>query len=289
MLLTIFTPTYNRANLLSRLYDSLCLQSSQNFEWIIVDDGSTDNTDDIVKTFISEAKISIIYYRQENAGKHVAINKGVSLAKGDLFFIVDSDDYLTPGAVDFIKENYKRIEDVDCIAGLAARCGYTAENPIGSLNFKSDITETVFDFRYRRKIFGDMAEIIKTKVMKDFLFPRIDSERFMPEAVVWNRIGLKYRILWLPDIIYIAEYLDGGLTDNIFFIRKKSPEGALLFYKELQSMPVPFLQKIRANINYWRFAKFSNRSFSSKFKDVNPAFSFFGLPLSIIFLIRDPK
>lgn len=289
MLLTIFTPTYNRANLLSRLYESLCLQSSQNFEWIIVDDGSTDNTDDVVKTFISEKKIPIIYYRQENAGKHVAINRGVSLAKGRLFFIVDSDDYLTPEAVDFIKESYKRIEDVDGIAGLAARRGYTTENPIGSLNFKSEITETVFDFRYRRKIFGDMAEIIKTKVMKDFLFPRIGSERFMPESVVWNRIGLRYKLLWMPRIIYIGEYLDGGLTDNNFVIRKKSPEGSLLFYKELQSMPIPFVQKIRANINYWRFAKFSQRPFISKFKDVKFFLSIFGLPLSLIFLIKDSK
>ncbi|MCA6069110.1 glycosyltransferase family 2 protein [Chryseobacterium sp. RG1] len=288
MLLTIFTPTYNRANLLSRLYNSLCLQTFQDFEWVIVDDGSQDDTENVIKKFIEESKIPIVYSKQENSGKHIAINKGVSLAKGELFFIVDSDDFLLPNAVEMVSNNYSNIQNVE-VAGLSFRRGYDAQIPIGSSNFKTPFLMNVFEFRYGKKVVGDMAEVIKTDIMKKYTFPKLLNEKFLTEGLIWNRIGQKFKFLWLPEVIYIGEYLEGGLTDNNFSVRKKSPEGTLIFYSELQRMPINFFYKLRANINYWRFAKFSNRSFISKFKDVRFILSFFGLPLSLIFFIKDSK
>lgn len=288
-LVSIFTPTYNRADLLSKLYNSLVNQTSKNFEWIIVDDGSIDNTSKVVKDFISEQKIQINYYQQKNSGKHIAINKGVELAQGELFFIVDSDDYLLPNAVAFVSDKYEEIKDVSYIGGLSARRGYDINQPIGSNNFSNPMITDVFKFRYEHNIMGDMAEVVKTSVLKKFPFPQINEERFCPESLIWNRIGLQYKFLWLPDIIYIGEYLEGGLTDNNFKIRKKSPESTLLFYKELQEMPVPFVQKIRANINYWRFARFSRKKFSDKWNNTNALLSLIGLPPSLIFLIKDAK
>ena len=94
IIITVFTPTYNRAYMIDKLYDSLCLQTCKDFEWIVVDDGSVDNTEELIQNFIQENKIHIVYYKQKNQGKHIAINKGVELAKGELFFIVDSDDIL---------------------------------------------------------------------------------------------------------------------------------------------------------------------------------------------------
>ena len=98
-MVTIFTPTYNRAYIIGKLYGSLLEQTDRNFEWLIVDDGSTDNTRELIGSFIREDRISIRYFRQENGGKHRAINRGVREAAGELFFIVDSDDQLTPEAV----------------------------------------------------------------------------------------------------------------------------------------------------------------------------------------------
>ena len=92
--ITVFTPSFNRAHLLSRLYDSLLKQTTNDFEWLIVDDGSTDDTETKVEEFINKGELPIRYYKQQNGGKHRAINTGVQLASGELFFIVDSDDGL---------------------------------------------------------------------------------------------------------------------------------------------------------------------------------------------------
>jgi len=272
MKLTIFTPTYNRALLLTRLYKSLKKQSDKRFEWVIVDDGSIDNTQELVQSFKKEDNIEINYFKQANAGKHIAINTGVNLAKGELFFIVDSDDYLIDEAVGIILKDYQNFKTIgDDVAGISYRRGYSIEKPIGSLNFTKVVTENVFDYRLKRK----------------YPFPKISDERFLTEGLIWNRIGLKYKMIWKPEIIYIGEYQEGGLTDKNFEIRKQSPEGALLFYKEMQNMPISFVQRIRANINYWRFARYSKRSFFRKFKDVNFIYSVFGIPLSLIFLLKD--
>ncbi|MGL4335245.1 MAG: glycosyltransferase family 2 protein, partial [Turicibacter sp.] len=105
MIVSILTPTYNRAYTLQRLYDSICQQSTKNdgnYEWIIVDDGSIDDTKQLIKKFIDENNISIKYLYQENAGKPSAINLGVDNSTATYIFIVDSDDMLTNDAIDTI-------------------------------------------------------------------------------------------------------------------------------------------------------------------------------------------
>lgn len=126
---TVFTPSYNRANLLGKLYVSLCQQNFDSFEWIIVDDGSTDNTSELIESFIAENKIDIKYYRQQNQGKHVAINTGVSLARGKWFFIVDSDDYLTQDSLAMTCKYTSSIEDNYQFAGVAGLRGMNADTP----------------------------------------------------------------------------------------------------------------------------------------------------------------
>lgn len=289
MLITIFTPAYNRAKLLTRLYESLIVQTLQDFEWVIVDDGSLDNTENTVKEFIEESKITIVYFKQENSGKHIAINKGVNLAKGELFFIVDSDDFLPRNALEIIIEKYNSYKNIEDIAGVCGRKGFSKDKVIGNNSVNNDIFCNSLDIRYKHNVKGDLSEVIKTDVLRQFPFPKINDEKFLTEGLVWFRIAKKYKFLFFSDIVYIAEYQDDGLSKASFNIRKCSPEGAILFYKELQSMPIPIIQKIRANINYWRFARYSKRSFTSLIKDVNPLFTVFGLVLSIVFFIKDPK
>ena len=101
-LVTVFTPTYNRGHLLGRLYESLKAQSDHRFEWLIVDDGSTDDTADIVAPWLAQKELPVTYIRTENGGKHRAINHGISIAHGEIFFIVDSDDWLAPNAIERI-------------------------------------------------------------------------------------------------------------------------------------------------------------------------------------------
>lgn len=287
LLITIFTPTYNRAILLPRLYESLKSQSIQNFEWVVVDDGSSDSTEEVVKGFEAENRIPIQYIKKDNEGKHLAINKGVKLAQGDLFFIVDSDDYLTPDATQLIANYYPKIKHRDDFAGMSFRRGISATEYIGTNRTFDDIEATALDFRFKHRIDGDMAEVFKTSVLKLYPFPKIANEKFCSEGLVWNRIALKYKLLWTSHIIYIGEYLAGGLTDNSIKSRKGSPQYAMVGYAELASMPIPFKYKLKAAINYWRFAKFSDMSFKKKWKAINPMLSFIALPLSAYFILRD--
>lgn len=289
ILISIFTPTYNRAHLLKRLYNSLLNQKLQNFEWIIVDDGSVDNTHEVVNAFISENKVSVTYYKKENGGKHRAINKGVELAKGELFFIVDSDDYLTESATSLITNYYSLIKNREDIAGVSFRRGESKTKYIGTQKTFDAFEATALEFRYKYKIYGDMAEVFKTKVLKQYPFPEIVGEKFCTEGLIWSRIALTYKLFWTSEIIYIGEYLEGGLTDNSYRLRKSAPEYAALFYSEHTKLPISLTQKIRAAINYWRFAKFIDEPFFKKWRKVNPILSVIAYPVSLIFIIKDSK
>ena len=290
MLITIFTPTFNRAYIISNLYKSLLRQTHTNFEWLIVDDGSTDDTDVLIASLIKEGKINIRYYQQPNGGKHLAINKGVSLSKGELFFIVDSDDHLTEDAVEKISQKYNEIAHETKVAGVSFRRGYNLNQVIGHPTYFENKLLNVFDFRYRLKITGDQAEVYKTNVLKEFPFPAIKNERFCPEALVWNRIGKHYKLLWTSDVIYICNYLADGLTAKITKLRMQSPIASMLTYSELESYDIPLGEKIKANINFWRFSFNNNEvSFSQKLKSVHFLISLMGFPFGFLLFLKDKR
>lgn len=289
-MITIFTPAFNRAYIISNLYRSLLRQTNTNFEWLIVDDGSTDDTEALITSFIKEDKIKIRYFQQPNGGKHIAMNKGVTLAKGELFFIVDSDDYLTDDAVEKILNKYKEIADETRVAGVSFRRGYDKNIVIGHPTHFKDKLLSVFDFRYRLKVTGDQAEVYKTDLLKEFPFPSIEEERFCPESLVWNRIGKNYKLMWTSEIIYICNYLNDGLTSKITKIRMQSPLATMMTYSELESYSIPFKEKIKANINFWRFSFNTNKvSFSQKLKRVHFLFSLMGFPLGFLLFLNDKR
>lgn len=289
VLITVFTPTYNRAELLSHLYNSLLAQRQQNFEWVLVDDGSTDDTDSVVKSFIVQDRIPITYHKKSNEGKHLAINKGTELARGKVFFIVDSDDYLVETATRIISEYYSQIKDKDEIAGIGFRRGTSPDQFIGTQGaFENEILN-VFDFRYRKNISGDMAEVYKTEVLRQFPFPSVAGEKFCAEGLVWNRIGLKYKMLWVSKIIYICHYMQGGLTDNSIKNRISSPTYATTYYSEFASAPVSITQRLKATANYWRFAHHQKITFKQKLANVSIVNSMIALPLILLLILRDKK
>ena len=252
-LISVFTPTYNRASLLSRLYDTLILQTYKNFEWIIVDDGSKDNTKEVVNSFVAERKIDIHFVQQENGGKHRAINTGVSLAKGELFFILDSDDVLPENALELVTETFQPIKHDISFAGVSGIDGTFDGCIIGSGLLDDSIDCNSVDIRYKYHVTGDMKEVFRTSVMKEFPFPNIEGEKFCPEALVWNRIAQKYKLRYFNKIIYKVEYQPEGLTSNIIKVRMKSPITSMMCYAEMLELNIPFKDKLKATINYWRF------------------------------------
>jgi len=250
-MITIFTPTYNRGKLLPELFGSLLKQTTHNFEWVIVDDGSEDNTHKIVEGMYESADFSIRYFYKKNGGKHTAINLGVRKAQGELFFILDSDDQLPAHAIEDVEAAYSEIKNTPAFAGV---CGYIAHRDgrvIGHPMVASDAN--TIDLRYKLGVDGDMAEVYRTDILRKYPFPEIKGERFCPEMLVWNRIAQQYKLHIFPKVIYFRDYLAGGLTNNIIRIRMKSPVASMTTYVEMTTYDVPLSAKLRSAINYWRF------------------------------------
>lgn len=232
-LLTIFTPTYNRGYILSQLYNSLKNQNNFNFEWVIVDDGSVDNTAELVKSWTKENYINIVYVKQENQGKHIAINSGVMIAKGELFFIVDSDDYLTNDAVDKVFEfwNKDRVNN-DNISGIIAYRKFHDESVVGTRLPLSVEKCKLWDCVKKYNSVGDKVVIYKTEIFKKYKFPKFDGERFMLESYVYNQIDCKYDMLVLHDSIYYFKYQNDGLSQNFRKLYRNNPRGFLLCFEQ---------------------------------------------------------
>ena len=200
------------------LYETLQAQTFRDFEWLIVDDGSSDNTENLIQGWINDARLPIRYIKTPNGGKHRAINKGLALAKGDLFFIVDSDDWLPVDSLYWIDLYYSQI--CSCV----------------------------------HKIKGDMAEVWRTHVLRQYLFPEFEGEKFLTEALVWNKIALKYKLRYFNKEIYTCEYLPDGLTNNIRIHHRNSPRGTMLFYSELtKDNRFSWVSRMKAAANYWRY------------------------------------
>ena len=253
--ISIITPTYNRVNLLSRLYMSLCEQIDKDFEWVVIDDGSTDNTCYLMAEILGryDKPFSVQYRQKRNGGKHTAINEGVKYAQGKLVLILDSDDSLPKDSVSIIKYFYNQIEDDESFGGV---CGYMAHHDgtiIGHGNDSKILDANSIDMRYKYHIQGDMLEVFRTSVLREFPFPEIENEKFVPEALVWNRIACKYQLRIFHEVVYFRDYLTGGLTDKIVKIRMNSPIASMMTYAELNGYHIPFVSKVKAAINYWRF------------------------------------
>lgn len=236
-LITIFTPTYNRKRLIENLYQSLLAQTQKKFEWLIIDDGSTDDTELFFKELIARQQpFPIRYLKQTNGGKHRAINKGVEEAHGELFFIVDSDDTLLPQAVEKICRWETTLDNSHKWAGLAGLRGKTEYQVIGQRNNSAPFIDAKNTERPQKFLEGDKAEIYYTEVLKKYPFPEIPGENFISEEIVWNEIARDgYYLRWFNEIIYIGNYLDGGLTKDTT-LNKKNPQGRLLWAQgELKS------------------------------------------------------
>lgn len=233
-MITVFTPLYNRKDLLPRLYESLTHQTNYGFEWLICDDCSVDGSYELAKELAQkENRFRIRVDRTEqNGGKHRAINRGVAMAEGFLFFIVDSDDMLTENAIEKILEWEKTIQNEKNFGGLGFLKADLSRNCVGT-TFPESFCDCTSLEREENNISGDKAEVYYTDVMKAHPFPAFAGERFLTEAVVWDRIahdGLKVR--WINEIIYLCEYQADGLSSNWFQNLANNPEGYTLWLKQ---------------------------------------------------------
>ncbi|MDE6217769.1 MAG: glycosyltransferase family 2 protein, partial [Muribaculaceae bacterium] len=221
--------TYNRAKTITRLYNSLVAQTFKDFEWLIVDDGSSDDTESIVENFIHENRIPIRYIRKENGATHTAYNIGLEEAQGDLFIDVDSDDWLEIESLSKISEKFTEIEKDSGCAGIISLKSYGDGRIIGQ-----PFTETDKKLSLRALELsgqgGERTLVFKTAIARKYPFPVIKGERFMTEGVVYDKFS-DYTFLIDNRSITTCEYQEDGLSSNPKSLILKNPGGYSLYYR----------------------------------------------------------
>lgn len=229
-MITVLTATYNRASTLPRLFESLCAQTCKEFEWLVVDDGSLDDTQKILAGYSSSASFKIRVIQQSNSGKHVALNSGAIHTNTSWLFIVDSDDALVPTAIEKILDSIDKYNS-QSVVGLCYRKAHFDMQLVGVNLSGSDIPMVLTPTAAGHIFKGDLAYVFKTEVLMRHKFPVFPREKFVPELYVWNKIGDEGVIhFFANEIVYLCDYLDDGYSKNFSSNLRKNPMGFFIFY-----------------------------------------------------------
>ena len=239
MRFTIAIPTFNRRILIERTLKSLEEQTFTDFEVVIIDDGSTDDTESFINEYISRSDMKIRYFRKGNGGKHTALNLAIEKAEGEFFLILDSDDWMLPHGLETLSESWDRIPEERRMefSGVMAR----AKEPDGTFigkDFPEDpFISSYIDFHFISGIkegpYKDCVDFIRTDLIKRYRYPEIQETRFVPEAYITDQIGMEHRLYCISDIVEIKEYQDAGITKNIDAYKLKNVHGMIAYYEIL--------------------------------------------------------
>lgn len=258
MRLTVFTPTYNRKELLARAYDSLKSQSVRDFEWLIVDDGSTDATDDEVKKWMDEGIIQIRYIYRENGGKMRAHNTGVEHCETELFVCLDSDDRFTVTAVadllaaydDAVKDHPGNVE----IGGVVAHKGSDETTILAGGDFPCEGTSTLYGL-YLKGFSGETTLMYRTDILKKYPFPEIEGEKYVPEDYIYDKIDGICVLAVLPKVVTICVITDEGYTQSVGKLKRENVNAFYLYYEQRAFITPPGMLKLKYLGRYVIYAK----------------------------------
>lgn len=255
MKVSVITPTYNRSKTIGKLYDSLKknIKFGIEIEWLIMDDGSNDDTAEVIKKFINENIIQIRYEKQTNQGKMAALNNIVQNATGDFIIECDSDDYFTDNAFNYIAKYCVLEDDIYAYAFLKHDQNYCN---IGNLFKEDGQTTTMFDLYFKQGEDGEKALVFNSKIRKEFKHELEHGEKFVTEARMYHKMDKHYKIKGFNIPLMVCEYQRDGYTKNIIEIFKKAPFGYYEYFKEILEMPmqdVLFKKRIYAIKHYLLF------------------------------------
>lgn len=258
MTVTVLTPTFNRERVLRSLWDSLQKQTVKDFEWLVVDDGSTDGTKNLITQLQEKSDFPIRYIYKSNGGKHTALNVGIQTICSELTFIVDSDDCVTDDAVESILKIHKKYRSQNSICGYA----FLRAFPDGKVNGKKfDVDEKIgsyIDVRVNGDDTGaDKAEVFKTHCLKEFPFPEYPNEKFLGEDFVWLRMARKYEMVHINKAIYVGNYLEDGLTNNRRKHNIASPVGCMHRAEEFMESDLKTRYRIKGGLQYIVYGRFA--------------------------------
>lgn len=291
LLFTVFTATYNRAYILPRLFESLCSQTQKSFEWLIIDDGSTDETEKLVESWKCRNDIGfpINYHKKANNGKPRAINDGVNFAKGRYFVMVDSDDYLIENAIEKMALWVSEIDQRSDFIGVGAAKGYSTTSYIKGTAPKVNANEFIDCTNLERSKYdldADMIEAYKTYLFAKFPMAEWPGEKFAPEQIALNDAALAgYKIRWHKDIIEICNYLPDGLTMGSFSLEKSNPMGYAMMYNHTLKYPIGPLRKYKNACQHIALS-IVGKNPEYILKSYDPLITILSLPLGLILSIR---
>jgi glycosyltransferase involved in cell wall biosynthesis len=282
--LTIYTPTYNRSHFLKRLYNSLKTQTCFDFLWLVVDDGSTDDTHSLIDSFASnDNHFEIQYVYKNNQGVHSAREVAYSLCDTELIMSVDSDDWLVIDAVESIRNAWQTIKGKENVAGIFSL----------NINCKNDSVEETFpqkpsflsfqELTFKYKFRGDKCTIVRSKIIKDTTpAPCFDGEKVIGENYKWIQIPNYYKFYLLKRGIKYVEYLSTGISSqNRNFY--DNPNGFREYYRNYIIFSVYFKQKIKGHIGFIASSLWLKKS---AIKDSpKPFASFLIFPIGLIYFL----
>ena len=253
MKITVFTPTYNREEKLKRLYYNLLKQTDQRFEWLIVDDGSNDDTKELVYKIIKEnTGFEIRYYRKDNGGKHTAYNVGVEKANGELFVCVDSDDYLEATAVEKILRLWETIK-VNSYIGIVALKKDTDGRLLSERLPNNIQSSKIIDLARKYNCKGEFSLVFATRILKRHVFPIVENEKFMCESIIYDQVDENGEMYLFNEVITVCEYCDDGYTRNFLRVVLDNPTGYKLYYKQRIDLAITLKEKINYILRYHAF------------------------------------
>lgn len=288
-LFTVCTPTFNRAGLLPRVYCSLLAQTFGDFEWLVIDDGSTDDTGELVRGWAANAPFPVRYVWKENGGKHSAHNLSVQEAQGELFVMIDSDDWMLPSALEVMESAWRRIASREDCSGVCCLFEYEDGVIVGNRFPQDEMESNAIDLRFNLEISGDKMGFTKIEILRRFLFPEDLGRNLVPESLVWNRIAQEYQMLCLNTPVGVKEYQEGGLTDLSMLNAFRNPEAYYRIRLELLNGRVPIHLRSAARLAV-TFAKCAILAGRSPLAVKNPLYRCLvlgALPVGGLLVLRD--
>lgn len=266
-LLTVITTTYNRCKLLKECYLSLKNQTSKNFQWLIVDDGSTDDTRTVIEEIKSnENEFLIDYVYKKNGGKHTALNASHTYIKGKYVVILDSDDKLIDAAVETILKEWKKYDDNDSVGQVIFLKGYAENDPICYVENENVVVDTLTEPRLG-KTGRDCCDSYRTSLFVKHPFPEFEGEKFIGEGSAFFFIELESKGVYVNKVIYICSYREDGLTKAGKKMRIQNPLGGMYNSRVYMNKRLPLKTRVKKGMLYNCYSKFAHISFAKAIKE----------------------
>ena len=259
ILLTVFTPAFNRAHTLPRTYESLKRQDCKDFVWLIIDDGSSDDTKELVRSWVdSEEDFEIRYIYKENGGMHTAHNTAYRHIDTLLNVCIDSDDEMADGAVKKILEKWESIKGMNYAGIIALDADMNTGNVIGK-GFPEGMKETTLSGYYEAGGSGDKKLIYRTDVIKKYPeYPEYEGEKYLALAYKYWLIDQDYKLSVLDDVVCNVEYQADGSSNSMFKQYLKNPKGFAFWRTVRMKYDKSFKRRVMDCIHYCSSAQIGN-------------------------------